>query len=136
MCSKSIVYDPRNRHEPILKIAFKDCERIYQWPGHLHMKETNVLAVSCTQFTQMLDQNVLAPYKFVPGKRLFLFNLHYGRVDLYLNQLCQLHRASSLHAFEQNDMVCGGAQSITPELLLVYSLSYRLQQLYFPDTID
>lgn len=53
----------------------------------------------------MLTKNVVAPYDFKLEKRLFLFNMHYARVEEYINQLCQLHRASSLHACEQNDMV-------------------------------
>lgn len=53
----------------------------------------------------MLPKNVVAPYAFKLEKRLFLFNMHYARVDEYIHQLCQLHRASSLHACEQNDMV-------------------------------
>lgn len=53
----------------------------------------------------MLSNNIVAPYSFKIEKRLFLFNMHYVRVDEYIHQLCQLHRASTLHACEQNDMV-------------------------------
>lgn len=53
----------------------------------------------------MLKDNIIAPYNFKIEKRLFLFNLLYANVDNHLNQLCQLHRASSLSAFDQNDMV-------------------------------
>lgn len=53
----------------------------------------------------MLRDNKLAPYEFVSQKRLFLFNLHYAKVEKYLNQLAQLQRAASLHPIEQNDMV-------------------------------
>lgn len=53
----------------------------------------------------MLHKNVVAPYTFKYEQRLFRFNMHYARVDEYINQLCQLLRASSLHAIEQNDMV-------------------------------
>lgn len=53
----------------------------------------------------MLPKNVVAPYTFKMEARTFLFNMHYARVDEHIHQLCQLHRASSLHACEQNDMV-------------------------------
>lgn len=53
----------------------------------------------------MLHKNIVAPYTFKFEERLFLFNMHYARVDEYISQLWQLHRASSLHAIEQNDMV-------------------------------
>lgn len=45
MCSKSIVFDPKDISEPIIKIAYKNCEEIFEWPGKLSRKETNVLAV-------------------------------------------------------------------------------------------
>lgn len=60
---------------------------------------------SCTQYSEMLNDNILAPYNFKLERRLFLFNLHYATVENNLRQFCQLHRAASLPAFEQNDMV-------------------------------
>lgn len=63
------------------------------------------MCLRCTQYAEMLRDNKLAPYEFVLQKRLFLFNLHYDKVEKYLNQLAQLKRAASLHAVEQNDMV-------------------------------
>lgn len=53
----------------------------------------------------MLKDNIIAPYNFKLERRLFLFNLLYDTVENNLNQLCQLHRASSLPVFDQNDMV-------------------------------
>lgn len=106
MCSKSIVFDPKDKKQPIIKIPYKDCDKIERWPGNLRSAETNVLAVNCLQYIEMLEDNILAPYKFKSEKRVFLFNMHYAKVDDYLTQLCQLHRASTLHAVEQNSMVC------------------------------
>lgn len=105
MCSKSIVFDPKDKQKSIIKIPYKDCDKIERWPGNLRTSETNVLAVSCLQYIEMLEGNILAPYKFILEKRVFLFNMHYAKVDDYLTQLCQLHRASSLHAVEQNSMI-------------------------------
>lgn len=45
MCSKSLVFDPKDQSQPIIKIAYKNCDEIYQWPGKLDKSETNVLAV-------------------------------------------------------------------------------------------
>lgn len=105
MCSKSIVFDPKNVSLPIIKIAYKNCDEITHWPGKWDKNETNVLAISCTQYAEMLPKNVVAPYSFRMEKRMFLFNFHYAKVEEYINQLCQLHRASDLHAIDQNDMV-------------------------------
>lgn len=105
MCSKSIIFDPKDRTEPIIKIVYKDCQKLYEWPGRLDSKYTNVLAVECSQYTEMLDRNVLAPYVFKYEKRTFLFSMQYARIESLLQHLGQLHRASSLQPYEQNDMV-------------------------------
>lgn len=105
MCSKSIVFDPKDFDLPMIKITYKNCSRIFIWPGKINGKESNVLAVSCNQYTEMLSKNIVAPYTFKMEARTFLFNFHYAKVYEYLDQLRQLHRASKLHACEQNDMV-------------------------------
>lgn len=91
--------------EPILKIVYKDCKKLYEWPGKLDSKYVNVLAVECSQYTEMLERNVLAPYTFKNEKRTFLFSMRYARIEAVLQHLSQLHRASSLQPYEQNDMV-------------------------------
>lgn len=105
MCSKSLVFVPKNCDLPMTKIAYKNCNRIFIWPGKLNGKESNVLALSCSQYTEMLSKNIVAPYTFQNESRTFLFNFHYARAYEYLDQLRQLDRASKLHACEQNDMV-------------------------------
>lgn len=105
MCSKSIIFDPKDKMEPILKIVYKDCKKLYEWPGKLDSKDVNVLAVECSQYTEMLERNFLAPYTFKNEKRTFLFSMQYARIEALLQHLSQLHRASSLQPYEQNDMV-------------------------------
>lgn len=105
ICSKSLVFDPKNLEFPLIKIAYKNCNRIFIWPGKINNKESNVLAITCDQYTEMLSKNTVAPYTFKMENRTFLFNFHYARVYEYIDQLKQLHRASKLHACEQNDMV-------------------------------
>lgn len=105
MCSKSLVFDPKDTERPLIKIAYKSCSRIFIWPGKMNGKESNILALSCDQYTEMLAKNIVAPYTFKMESRTFLFNFHYAKVYEYLDQMRQLHRASKLHACEQNDMV-------------------------------
>lgn len=45
MCSKSLVFDPKDMNEPIIKIAYKNCDNIYEWPGKINRRENNVLAI-------------------------------------------------------------------------------------------
>lgn len=105
MCSKSIIFDPKDKMEPIIKIVYKDCKRLYEWPVKLDSKDANVLAVECSQYTEILEKNILAPYVFKSESRTFLFSMQYARIETLLQHLSQLHRASSLQPYEQNDMV-------------------------------
>ncbi|XP_055603286.1 protein FAN-like [Uranotaenia lowii] len=110
MCSKSVVFEAKdNLRLPLVKIAYKDCLRIFRWePSSLQSPMfdcSNVLAIECSQFTEMLNDNVVQPYRFRQDRKTFLFNFHYAKLEDYLQQLCQLHRASTLHAYEQNSMI-------------------------------
>lgn len=122
MCSKSLVFDPKNVELPITKIAYKNCTRIFIWPGKINNKESNVLAITCNQYTEMLSKNIVAPYAFKSEKRTFLFNFHYARVSDYLEKMRQLQRASELHACEQNDMV--NEIAFNKNLLLLLNLTF------------
>lgn len=110
VCSKSLVYVPRCVDRAIQKIALRDCSDIYHWPQGLfehNRTGAEVLAVRCTQIVSLLAGNRLTPYEFSGGsvERLLRFKLQYARVEQHLQMMCQLRRAATLHAMEQNDMV-------------------------------
>ncbi|XP_053694361.1 protein FAN-like isoform X2 [Sabethes cyaneus] len=107
MCSKSVVFEAKdNLRLPLIKVAYKDCLQIRRWePSSLSSSDCNVLAIECSQYTEMLNENVVQPYQFRQERRTFLFSFHYAKLEDYLQQLCQLHRASTLHAYEQNSMI-------------------------------
>ncbi|XP_055537096.1 protein FAN-like [Wyeomyia smithii] len=107
MCSKSVVFEAKdNLRLPLVKIAYKDCLQIRRWePTSLAASDCNVLTIECSQYTEMLNDNVVQPYRFCQERRVFLFSFHYAKLDDYIQQLCQLHRASTLHAYEQNSMI-------------------------------
>lgn len=110
MCSKSLVYVPRDHSQPLLKLAYRHCTDISHVPQSLfeHGPRTaEVLAVRCHQHTELLAGGRLAPYEFRDGERLLRFRLHYARVEQHLQLLGQLRRAATLHATGQNDMVSG-----------------------------
>ncbi|KAJ3655160.1 hypothetical protein Zmor_014297 [Zophobas morio] len=106
MCSKSLVFDPKDINKPILKIPLKDCVVIEQWKGSAKYlaNSSNVLAVNCREYIEMLEGNIVAPYKFKESTN-FLFQLNYANIMNCLPQICQLHRASTLPAAEQADMI-------------------------------
>ncbi|XP_065203348.1 protein FAN-like [Planococcus citri] len=105
VCSKSLVFNPRDISLPLIKIPFKECTEIKRHEPHV-MHETNqVISIECKQFVEMLTGNILAPYTFKHGKRKFYIKLNYVRVEDCLPHMSQLHRASSLPVAEQNQMV-------------------------------
>uniref|UniRef100_U5EY84 Putative neutral sphingomyelinase n-smase activation associated factor n=1 Tax=Corethrella appendiculata TaxID=1370023 RepID=U5EY84_9DIPT len=105
MCSKSLLFEPKSNLEmPLIKIPYKECLKMYRLEN-IKTMDLNILAVECQQYIEMLSGNILQPYKFKQEIRVFFFNFHYGKVDEYLPQLHQLHRASTLHAYEQNSMI-------------------------------
>lgn len=64
-----------------------------------------MLSIECKQHVEMLEKNILAPYRFVHENSMFHFCFNYTKVEDYLPQILQLHRAASLVTVEQNAMV-------------------------------
>lgn len=64
-----------------------------------------MLSVECKQHVEMLEKNILAPYKFVHQNTVFHFSFNYAKIEDCLPQILQLHRAASLANAEQNAMV-------------------------------
>lgn len=105
MCSKSLVFDPKDINNPLIKIPLRECLVLEQWKGSAKfITGKNVLSVQCKQFSQMLEGNIIAPYTFCEDGN-FLFILNYANIMDCLPQICQLHRASTLHSVEQADMI-------------------------------
>ncbi|CAH1391564.1 unnamed protein product [Nezara viridula] len=129
ICSKSLVFDPQDHLKPIIKVLLKECKEIKHHesdktssvphrPGYLTIVQgyvpdfqigdetnTNVLEVICNQYVEIFEGNILAPYKFKNNEKTFLFSLNYANIKDCLPLVCQLHRASTLPAAEQNQMV-------------------------------
>ncbi|XP_050794840.1 protein FAN isoform X2 [Gopherus flavomarginatus] len=102
ICSKSIIFEPDEKIQPIIKIPLRDCISIeapedneannpFTWytPG--------VISVVSNQAFLIKEQNIIAPYKTERGKTEYLFQLDVaGKVDDVIQTLLQLNRASHL----------------------------------------
>ncbi|XP_041971992.1 protein FAN-like [Aricia agestis] len=104
LCSKSLVFEPRNFMEPLLKIHFKECLNISTVPSKIN-KTCNVIQIKAKQYCEMLEENILTPYKFQYKVKDFFFIFDFASAEECLNQMQQLLRASTLHAPEHNSMV-------------------------------
>ncbi|XP_049879652.1 protein FAN-like [Pectinophora gossypiella] len=104
LCSKSLVFEPRDWTSPLIKMHFKDCVDI-SVANPTCYDSNNVIRVKVKQFAEMLEENVLAPYKFIYEDREFYVSFDFASADECLGQMQQLQRASTLHAPEHNSMV-------------------------------
>lgn len=107
LCSKSIVFDPKDITKPIIKIPLKECTSLGELPKRLDMNEegNGGISVECNQYVKMLEGNIVAPYIFQYTKEKFQFILNYASVPNCLSQISQLHRASTLSLAEQTTML-------------------------------
>uniref|UniRef100_A0A8B9KX49 Neutral sphingomyelinase activation associated factor n=1 Tax=Astyanax mexicanus TaxID=7994 RepID=A0A8B9KX49_ASTMX len=101
ICSKSIIFEPDDQNEPILKIPLKDCKRI-------EALEENEMALS-----DFLYGNAVSPYRYLRGERIVIFQLDIPKkTEDVVQTLLQLHRASCLDKLgDQTAMIAANLQS-------------------------
>ncbi|XP_059049861.1 protein FAN-like [Achroia grisella] len=104
LCSKSLVFEPREWVYPLVKLQFKDCDTLSVVKLSHDVPKT-AIKIKIKQFAEMLEENVLAPYKFIYESRDFFIFFHFASAEECLSQMEQLQRASTLHAPEHNSMV-------------------------------
>ncbi|XP_028155819.1 protein FAN-like isoform X2 [Ostrinia furnacalis] len=104
LCSKSLVFEPRDWTFPLVKLYFKDCTSITIVKSKLD-QISNIIKVKMKQYAEMLEENILAPYKFKYEDKDFLILFDFASAEECLSQMEQLQRASTLHAPEHNSMV-------------------------------
>ncbi|XP_050670489.1 protein FAN-like [Leptidea sinapis] len=106
ICSKSLVFEPHSITEPLIKMHLKECLKISSVYSRADTNDkSNVLKVEIKQYCEMLEDNILAPYRFKYESKVFYFHLDFLTTDECLNHLLQLHRASTLPAQEHNSMI-------------------------------
>lgn len=109
ICSKSIVFEPKDCMKPVIKIPLRECITIKQLErkerDKLTSGDANIILIDCNQYVEMLEGNVVAPYTFKNCRRKFAFLLNYAHIEHCLRRIGQLHRASSLSPAEQNQMI-------------------------------
>lgn len=65
----------------------------------------NSIVIQCNQLTEMLANNIVAPYVFFKKTFVLKFTFHYATSEECLYRLSQLHRASTLPPKEQQEMM-------------------------------
>ncbi|KAL3859053.1 hypothetical protein ACJMK2_009289 [Sinanodonta woodiana] len=109
ICSKSIVFVPKESQHPLLKFPMKSIKNIEEKGGNLFSKidlANKMLKIISDQFVEMKQKNIISPYLFRKEEsREHVFSLNYVNVDDCLPQMCQLLRASTLPPADQNAMI-------------------------------
>lgn len=134
LCSKSLVFVNKDLNRPLIKIQLKEVIGVEKWnseewdKGLIYFpffhyftiyndktslsflffhRSDNVLCVKCKQYVEMLEGNVLAPYKFLHKENRYFFKFNYAKIEDCLPHILQLLRAATLPTAEQNAMVYG-----------------------------
>ncbi|XP_065607973.1 protein FAN isoform X1 [Cyrtonyx montezumae] len=102
ICSKSIIFEPDENLQPIIKILLRDCVSIKapedNEANNPFLREiSGGISVVCNQVFLIKERNVIAPYKTIRGKTEYLFQLDVaGKLGDVVQTLHQLYRASCL----------------------------------------
>ncbi|XP_035736480.1 protein FAN-like isoform X1 [Vespa mandarinia] len=106
LCSKSLVFVNKDFIQPLIKIQLKETIKVEQYNSEDNIEGcNNILNIQCKQYVEMLEKNVLAPYKFIHKNSTFQFSFNYAKIENCLPQILQLLRAATLPTAEQNAMI-------------------------------
>ncbi|XP_012940404.1 protein FAN [Aplysia californica] len=105
LCSKSIVFVPKEIQFPILKLPLKFVQDIDEWSGGLFTKVERVIKITADQTVEMKEKNIITPFIFKKEECQHIFSLNYASVDDCLPQMCQVLRASTLPPGDQQAML-------------------------------
>ncbi|GCC18509.1 hypothetical protein chiPu_0017964 [Chiloscyllium punctatum] len=101
ICSKSLIFEPDQISEPVLKFPFRECSRIEE----IEDKDNNPFEenqicgfrVTCRQICLIKEQRLVAPYKIERGPKDYIFRIEdISKAEDVVQSLLQLHRASQL----------------------------------------
>ncbi|KAM4533381.1 protein FAN [Odontesthes bonariensis] len=116
VCSRSVIFDPEDIAEPIIKIPLRDCKKI-----ECVEKENNpfsepkppILSISCQQVIFIKESNIIAPYRNERGTHKVTIQLEiWNKTEDVVQTLLQLHRASCLEKLgDQTAMIAANLQS-------------------------
>lgn len=116
VCSRSIIFDPDDHEEPILKIPLRDCKKIEfveKENNPFNEPRPSSISISCVQAIYIKESNVIAPYRNERGATKMNFRLEvWSKTEDVVSTLLQLHRASCLEKLgDQTAMIAANLQS-------------------------
>ncbi|KAF3703343.1 Protein FAN Factor associated with neutral sphingomyelinase activation [Channa argus] len=116
VCSRSVIFDPDDVAEPIIKIPLRDCKKIdfvEEEKNPFNKPRPSAISISCVQVIYIKESNVIAPYRNERGANEMTFELEvWNKTEDVVQMLLQLHRASYLEKLgDQTAMIAANLQS-------------------------
>ncbi|XP_013857082.1 protein FAN [Austrofundulus limnaeus] len=116
VCSRSIIFDPQDVTEPIIKVPLRDCKKIEFTETDtdpFNQPNPPVISISCEQVIFIKEGNVIAPYRNERGPKMMSFELDvWNKTEDVVQTLLQLYRASCLDKLgDQTAMIAANLQS-------------------------
>lgn len=116
ICSKSIIFDPEELAEPIIKIPLRDCKKIEfeeEEKNPFNEPRPSAISVLCRQVIYIKESNVIAPYRNEREEKKLTFQLEvWSKTEDVVQTILQLHRASCLEKLgDQTAMIAANLQS-------------------------
>lgn len=108
ICSKSIVYDPQDVSQPIIKFPLRSCVKIEEWSPPLLSKigsKRDTLVIQTSQTIHMKAGNEIGPYSFRKNNIQHFFTLNFGTAEDVVHPANQLARAATLPMADQDAMI-------------------------------
>ncbi|XP_078396574.1 protein FAN isoform X3 [Cetorhinus maximus] len=102
ICSKSLIFEPDQISEPILKFPFRECSRIEEIEdkkSNNPFEENRIcgFCITCCQICLIKEERLVAPYKIERGPKDYVFRIEdIAKAEDVVQSLLQLHRASQL----------------------------------------
>ncbi|XP_031615388.1 protein FAN [Oreochromis aureus] len=116
ICSKSIIFDPEELAESIIKIPLRDCKKIEfveEEKNPFNEPRQSAISILCKQVIYIKESNVIAPYRNEREEKTLTFQLEvWSKTEDVVQTLLQLHRASCLEKLgDQTAMIAANLQS-------------------------
>ncbi|XP_041045271.1 protein FAN isoform X3 [Carcharodon carcharias] len=102
ICSKSLIFEPDQISEPVLKFLFRECSRIEEIEdkkSNNPFEENRIcgFCITCCQICLIKEERLVAPYKIERGPKDYVFKIEdITKAEDVVQSLLQLHRASQL----------------------------------------
>lgn len=112
VCSKSLVFEPLDTSQPLVKYSFKSIESIKDFQDELDFNtkiKNYFFSIKCKQIIQLKAFNKITPYKTIrcqkDSENQFYFQFLFTNVNDSLALINQLYRANTLDYDQESMMI-------------------------------